>query len=149
MNRRKRAFAALGLGLTAVALMQIPVFLFAEGETATHAELHLAVATGLMIVATAVTLAWRNPPRRLESLSRRALIATVSLLATAQLTEACGALAWKGDGATVRSSTLEVVHTAATVVSGGAMISVAVSGIAALGALAFRLGLACRRTGAA
>jgi hypothetical protein len=149
MNRRKSTFAALGLGLTAVTLILIPVFLFAERETATHAQLHLAVATGLMIGATAVTLAWHNPPRRLESLSRHALIASISLLATAQLTEACGALAWKGDGATVRSSALQSVHTAATGVSAGAVISVAASAIVALGALALRLGLACRRTGAA
>jgi hypothetical protein len=149
MNRPKKAFTALAFGLTAVTLMLIPVLVFAERETATHAELHLAVATGLMILATAVTLAWRNPLRRLESLSRGALVATVSLLATAQWTEACGALAWKGDGATVRSSALEVVHAAATGVSAGAVISVAVSAIAALGVLAVRLGLACRRTGAA
>jgi hypothetical protein len=59
------------------------------------------------------------------------------------------ALAWKGDSATVRSSALQSVHTVATGVSAGAVISVAASAIVALGALALRLGLARRRTGAA
>jgi hypothetical protein len=135
----RRIFLPVGLGLAAAALMLIPVFLFAQGDTATHARLHVATSVTVMLIAAIVALVWRSPRRSLEAGSRRALVAALSLLGAAQLTESAGALAWASDGETVRSAALQSVHTAATAAGAVAVIAVAISTVAAFGTVVVRL----------
>jgi hypothetical protein len=143
MNRR--ILLALGLGLAGTALVLIPLLLFAQGDTTTHTGLHLATSASVMVLAATVALVWRSPRRLLESGSRRALVAALSLLAAAQLAESVGALAWASDGETVRSAALQSVHTAATAASALGVISVAISTVAALCAVVVRLALQVQR----
>jgi hypothetical protein len=135
---RAQVLVALALGLAGTALILIAVFGFAEGETATHARLHLEASATVMAAAAAVALLWPKPRRRIEALARTALISTLSLLASAQLTESGGAFAWASDGETLESPALQVVHTTAAVIGAAALIGVAASSLAVLGAVAAR-----------
>jgi hypothetical protein len=143
MPRRIRL--PLGLGLSCVAGMLVAVFLVTDGDTATHARLHLATAATVMLLAGGVALVWRSPRRSLEVGSRRALVAALSLLGAAQLTESVGALAWAPDGETLRSTALQSVHTAATAVGAAAVIAVVISTVAASGAVVVRLARQAQR----
>jgi hypothetical protein len=140
ISSRKRVLTALGLGLAAAAAMAIPALLVARDETATHAQLHVASSAVVMTVAAALALVWRSPRHRSEWLARRSLIATLSLLALAQLTESGGAYAWGPDGETLTSPVLHVVHTASALTGAAALFAVGASAVSSLATLALRLG---------
>ena len=135
----RRASASLGVGLTAVALMLLPVIHYGRGETATHARLHLTGSTVVMLIATTVAVLWRGPYGAFERRSRKALVYVLWFLAGSQLLEAAGALAWEADGETIRSQTLHVVHTVATISSGTAFIAAALTGAIAAAVIVRRL----------
>ena len=129
----RQVSARLGLGLAGVATMLLPVLHFGRGETATHARLHLTASTVVMVIAAVVALSWRGPYGRFERRSRKALVYALCFLAGSQLAESAGALAWDADGVTVRSRTLHLWHTVATVASATALVTVAfATAIAAL-----------------
>jgi hypothetical protein len=138
-KKLRRPLVALPAGLAAVAVVLVPVHFLAHGEALSHARLHLIASTGAMTISAAVALVWRQPHRGFEAVSRRLLISTLALFAAAQVTEAVGALAWRGDGETVRWGAVEVVHAVATVASGVAVISVGVAAALAVVSLAIRL----------
>jgi hypothetical protein len=119
--------------------MLLPVLHYGRGETATHARLHLGGSTVVMVSAAAVAVLWRGPYGYFEWRSRKALVYALCLLAGSQLVESAGALAWEADGETVRSPTLHVVHTVATVTSATALVAVAIATATAVVVIARRL----------
>ena len=135
----RRILVTVGLALAGTALMLIPALLIASGETATHAKLHIISAAVVMTATAAVALGWRNTRRRSEWIARRALLASLSALALAQLVESVGALAWGPDGETLTSPALQVIHTAAALTGAAALFAVGASAIAALVTLMLRL----------
>src|SRR3954468_6913682 len=135
---RTRVLAALLVGFAGVALMLIPVLVFARGATAAHARLHLEGSASVMTATAIVALVWRRARRPIEWRARAALISTLAFVASAQLAESGGALAWASDGETVRSPTLHVLHTTATVLGAIGLVAVAASAVAAFGVLVAR-----------
>ena len=126
-------------GLVGVATMLFPVLHYGRGETADHARLHLTASTVVMVIAAIVAVSWRGPYGRFEWHTRRALVFALSFLACSQLAESLGALAWAADGVTVRSRTLHLWHTVATVASGTALVAVALCTAVATVVIARRL----------